>query len=204
MPSGPRRKWIEYDIFLIITTTTNIMDYGESYATNSITGCKRKRHRNELWWKHRIEWAMTPGEQVLSQKARDQAYIEVFQLCFISIFWHELLWLEMLLQCFDLLQSYQTQHLPALATILQGCGVMRRTNSVSLTWVFTSALMAHHGIQQHFGDKLQSLVAVKGLMVQIFSQQSECFARLLAADSHLMDLPADLPQGQHALPLRKI
>jgi len=178
------------------------MVYGMSYPTNAITGHKRKRHRNQLWWKHRTQQAMTPGEQVLSEKAQDQAYLSL-QLSLFALMAHQLIWQAIIGQMV-LETVYQMQGMPRVTAIMQACRIMRTHNQEVADRIFMSTVRVHFSMVQLFRSKMQMLVNVKGALVNLFLQMVQHFVRLLSIESNLMDLPLFAVQGRYALPMRNI
>jgi hypothetical protein len=50
------------------------MPYHPSYHMNLVTQQKQKQNQNQLCWKYRQAWSSTPRVELLSQRARDEAY----------------------------------------------------------------------------------------------------------------------------------
>jgi hypothetical protein len=99
------------------------MPYHPFYCTNLVTQQKQKQHLNQLWWKHRHAISSIPGEEVLGQRARDEAY-NLLQLSFVML--HLLQGMsEAADQQIQLQAAYQIQQTPILIGFLHSYNILK-------------------------------------------------------------------------------
>jgi len=174
----------------------------DAYTINPLTGLYRRRHRNQLWRRHRPDRGFQPDDEMYARQARNVAFIAL--CCSREL-------LQLLNPIAVLAFNAVTVNAQRREQITMLVRAQQRLDDLIHARDPQRAAQIRNITRQIFASNLRASlnhqfmwVSVRNRIVALLVQFMKLVGGMLRLDSVLMDIPPLVEAGRYALPLQNI